>query len=91
MRHKKGVEGTQTICERLRVGAVAKRGEITFGRFWALRRTRLRRARQRHGGGDSDGEDLGRASEEGDKHEGSLRREETLAKEERQHVRSAAE
>ncbi len=52
------------------MGAVAQTGAL---------RVRLRRARQKHGSGDSDGEDLGRVGEGGDEHGGALQREETLA------------
>ncbi len=90
-RHKNEDEGTKTILKRWWVGAVAKLGENTFGRFWALRRTRLRRAGQRHGGEDSDGEDRGRTGDEGDAHGGAVRREETPAKEEGVHVQVVAE
>jgi hypothetical protein len=64
------------------MGVVAKPGAV---------RLRPRRAHQRHGGGDSDGEDLGRAGEGGDEHGGALQREATLAKEKGAHVQLAAE
>ncbi len=66
-RHKNEGEWTKTILKRWWVGVVAKPGAV---------RLRLRRARQRHGGGDFDGEDLGRAGEVGDEHGGALLREE---------------
>ena len=52
---------------------------------------RERRARERHEGGDFDGEDLGRAGEGEDEHGGALRRAESLAKEKGAHVQVAAE
>ncbi len=64
------------------MGAVAHTGAL---------RGRLRRARQKQGSEDYDGEDLGRVGEGGDEHGGALRREETLAKEKRAHVQVAAE
>ncbi len=82
MRHKNEGEGTKTILKTWWVGVVAKPGAV---------RLRLRRARQSHGGGGSDGEDLGRAGEGGDKHGGALQREATLAKEKGAHVQLAAE
>ena len=52
---------------------------------------RERRARERHEGGDFDGEDRGRAGEGEDEHGGALRRAESLAKEKGAHVQVAAE
>ena len=52
---------------------------------------RERRARERHEGGDFDGEDLGRVGEGEDEHGGALRRAESLAKEKGAHVQGAAE
>ena len=52
---------------------------------------RERRARERHEGGDFDGEDLGRAGEGEDEHGGALRRAESLAKEKGAHVQVVAE